>query len=124
MRLQPSPLPSGRSPAAAPPRCEGSGVVGCYEPGRRRRAARRGPALTRALDGARREGRRGGEGTAPGRGPAGPCGRAAERLCVSLLGRGCGARVRRRGRGGDGPARPCPAVGDRLRGVFKFKLVL
>ncbi|XP_014742063.1 PREDICTED: centrosomal protein of 126 kDa [Sturnus vulgaris] len=83
-----------------------------------------GPALTRALDGARREGRRGGAGAAPGRGPAGACGRAAERPCVSLLGRaslGAGrALLRRRagaawgpcgaaaGPGGDGPASTLP----------------
>lgn len=112
------PLPS----AAVPPRCEGSGVVGCYEAGREAQSSAAGPgagggagpALTRALDGARREGRRGGEGTASGRGPAGPCGRAAERLCVSLLGRaslGAGAVGPVWGGGGAGAemAQPSPA---------------
>ncbi|XP_041343061.1 centrosomal protein of 126 kDa [Pyrgilauda ruficollis] len=59
-----------------------------------------GPALTRALHGARREGRRGGAGAAPLRGPAGPRGRAAERPCVSFPRRSptAGAGVSRAGR--------------------------
>uniref|UniRef100_A0A8C3R9U8 Centrosomal protein 126 n=1 Tax=Cyanoderma ruficeps TaxID=181631 RepID=A0A8C3R9U8_9PASS len=94
----PAPLPQRRGPAplrrkrrrrllrGRAGRAEQRGGVRCWR--------RRGPALTRALDGVRREGRRGGSG---------PRGRAAERPCVSFLRRPPNAGAGRF----SGSAKPC-----------------